>query len=80
MGNYIGPNDGEGITLYIDGEQVGSDIENYIASYSAGEGSIVVGRYYTDQDKNYASIMVDELIFFNHSLTLKEIKALATSA
>ena len=57
-----------------------SDMENYVASFSAGEGSIVVGRYYTDQDKNYASVMVDELIFFNHSLTLEEIKALATSA
>ena len=80
MGIYIGPNDGEGITLYMDGEEVASDMEKYIASYSAGEGSIVVGRYYTDQDRNYASVMVDELIFFNHSLTLEKIKALATSA
>ena len=47
--------------------------------YSAGNGRIVVGKYYTNDDKWFASVQVDDLIFFNQSLTLQEIGILATT-
>ena len=92
--NYIGPNDGAGIKMYINGAEVArdttkdthprpagteeeSDTTKYGGSYSAGDGRIVVGRYYTNQDRYYASVQVDELLFFNQTLTAAEIEALS---
>ena len=47
-------------------------------SRSPGDGRIVVGRFATDQDRHYATVMVDELLFFNQRLTPAEIVNLAT--
>ena len=44
-----------------------------------GDGKIVVGKWYTNLDLDYAAVQVDELIFFNHSLILGEINAVATA-
>ena len=74
--NYIGPNDGEEIRIYYDGKEVASDITKQEGPFSSGVGRIVVGRLHTDEDKSYASVQVDELIFFNSSLTLVEVKLL----
>ena len=78
MLNYIGPNDGEGIRIYVNGVQVASDNMKIAVAYQSGDGRIVVGRYYTDSNRLYTSVEVDELIFFNRSLTLEEIKYLST--
>ena len=72
--NYSGPNNG--IQMYMDGVEVGSDTTKAGGPYSAGDGRIVAGRYYTNQDRNYASVQVDELLFFNQTLTAAEIEAL----
>ena len=71
MLNYIGPEDGEGIRIYIDGQPAGSS-----SSYDplepmapSGDGRVIVGRYYTDDDSFYATVDVDELLFFNEALT-----------
>ena len=74
--NYIGPNNGEGYRIYMDGSEVGSDTAKTVWSGSTGDGRVVIGRYYTDQDKEYSSVHIDELIYFNNSLTDEEIEFL----
>ena len=74
--NYIGPNDGEGIRVYYNGTEVESDTTKTTRSYAPGDGRIVVGRSYTDSDKYYASMHIDELIFFNKALSTNDIKLL----
>ena len=77
--NYIGPNDGQGIRIYYDGQQVANDTSKHPISRPAGDGRIVVGRLLTNRnfDHDYASITIDELIFFNRFLILDEISSLA---
>ena len=74
--NYIGPNNGEGIRIFYDGQEVVSDTDMSEGSYSAVDGRIVVGRYYTSMDERYWSIQIDELIFFNQALQNNDIAAL----
>ena len=78
--NYIGPNDGQGIRMFIDGAEVSSDTTKSVGGYSAGDGRIVVGRFATDLDRDYASVMVDELIYFNAALTSTEVQLIYNSA
>ena len=73
MLNYIGPDDGQGIRVY-GMEVVGSTIRD--VSRSAGDGRIVVGRGRTDEDSFYASMQIDELIFFNKALSTNDINLL----
>ena len=61
-------------------QKVLSDTTKSPGSSPAGDGRIVVGRWFTDQDKWYTSIQIDELIFFNRFLSSDEIAALATTA
>ena len=74
--NYFNSSDGEGITVYFNGRKVASDTSKDVGSRSPGGGRIVVGRWYTDRDQDYASVQIDELIFFNNFLTLEEIMSL----
>ena len=78
--NYIGPNDGQGIRVYYDGTEVASSMTKVAASHSAGDSRIVVGRAYTDketdQKRDYVSMEIDELIFFNEALSTGDIKLL----
>ena len=76
MLNYIGPNSGEGIRIYYNGVQVAEDGTKSNASNPAGNGRIVIGRYYTGRDRNYASVQVDELVFFNQYLNVEEVRKL----
>ena len=78
--NYIGPNDGQGIRIYYDGAEVRSDTTKSAYSYSTGDGRIVVGREYNNQNNRYASVEVDELIYFNASLTSDEAQSIYNSA
>ena len=74
--NYIGPADGQGITIYTNGVLDGSDTEKYKYSWSPGDGRVVIGRKFTDSDTAYASVEVDELTFWNRALTPQEIQAI----
>ena len=79
--NYIGANDeDDGIVIFIDGEKVGSETDKILFSESlpTGDGRIVVGRKHTDGNWGYASVQVDELIFFNQSLTREKVPLLST--
>ena len=78
--NYIGPNNGQGIRIYYDGTEVASDSTTSGDSKLAGDGRIVVGRAYTNLDEDYASVQVDELIFFDAALTSAEVQSIFNSA
>ena len=78
--NYIGPNNGQGMRIYRDGVEEGSHTTRISESLSAGDGRIVVGRWYTDSDSYYSSIQVDELIFFNAALTDTDVQSIYNSA
>ena len=80
MLNYIGPDNGEGIKIYKDGIEVASDTTKVATPRSARDGRIVVGRYYTNYDGYYASVQVDELIYFNSVLTSAEVQSIYNSA
>ena len=79
--NYIGPNDesDEAVTMFFNGTEEDSDTTKDGLPYSPGDGRIVLGRLYTDSDNGYSSVQVDELTFFNRTLTLDEIAALANA-
>ena len=78
--NYIGSNNGEGIRMYVNGTEVASDKYKTARSRPAGDGRIVVGRYLIDTDEYYSSIEVDELIYFNASLTSDEVQSIYNPA
>ena len=65
--NYIGPNDGQGISIYLDGVLPGSDDTKSLDRDPQGEGRIVVGREFMHFDDKYASVTLDELLFFNQT-------------
>ena len=74
--NYIGPNDGDGIRIFYDGVEVASDSTRHPYSLPAGDGRIVVGRFHTGVNDNYGNGQIDELLFFNQALSVKDIKEL----
>ena len=78
--NYIGPNNGEGIRGYYNGQEVMSDTDKDGGSYPDGDGRIVVGKTYTDLDQLYPSMLINELIFFNKALSPNDIKLLYNAA
>ena len=83
MINYIGPNNGEGdeaSMIFFNGTEVASKTTKPAQSYATGDGRIVVGRSYTHRDERYASVEVDELIFFNAALTGSDVMSIYNSA
>ena len=74
MLNYIGPNNGEGIRLYYDGEQVTRDTTRRTLSRRiAATGRIVLGRFYINSNERYSSVTIDEPVIFNRSLKTTEV-------
>ena len=71
--NYIGPGNDEGFKVFQDGALVEAELG--MGSYYAtpGNGSLVLGKRYVDEDDNYAWIDLDELVFFNRKLTAPEV-------
>ena len=74
--NFLGPNDGEGIRIYENGKHVGNDTIISQSSRNESNGRIVIGRSYTELIFD-ASVQVDEMVFFNKSLTEAEITLLS---
>ena len=70
--NFVGPSDGEGIVVYYDGAQRAMNQYKQGNTYEAGSGEVVIGKY----NDIYSSLMMDELLFFNRKLSLKEIEIL----
>ena len=73
--NYIGPNDEQGIRGYYNGMEVVNGFTKD-ATRSPGDGRIVVGKIKTDENRDYPSMQIDELIFFNKALSTTDIKLL----
>ena len=77
--NYLGPDRGQGIRIYMNGTEIASDDSPststaYIST--RGDERVVIGKYYTDRDIYYGDIDVDELLFFNDKLTEEQILAI----
>ena len=79
MLNYIGPQDVGGIRMFYSGVEVANDTITEPRNSSSGDGRIVVGRYKTDDDNNYPSVQVDELMFFDSALSRHQIQKIYTS-
>ena len=69
--NFISPVGG--FKVYNNGMEGGSGAINLGGSYSIADGRIAIGRRLTGVDGNYASVEVDELLFFNAALSEEEI-------
>ena len=81
--NYIGPEDLQGIRLYQDGvhtEGANPSWNKYPDTYekaqSEEETGTVAGKLYNDGDDRRASGDLDELIFFNSTLSESQITSL----
>ena len=55
---------------------MGTDRTKWNNSFTSGDGRIVVGRSYTKRDRDYASVQVDELVFFNQYLDIERVRKL----
>ena len=71
--NYIGPNDGQGITIYHDGRLLENDTTKFNNTYSPTNGEIAIGRVNFGGQLFYGLVEVDELLFYNRVLTDAEI-------
>ena len=73
---YHGPNDGQGISIYHDGNLIKNDASKALRDREESRGTVVIGKLYTDTDQHYGSVMVDELTFWNKQLLPAEIQAI----
>ena len=73
--NFIGPDDG--IRIYHDGMEVGSDTNIRGNPKHNGDRRIVIGRYFAESAGTYSSIQVDELLFFNQMLIDPQVTMLS---
>ena len=74
MLNYIGPNNGQGIRFYFDGVQVANDTSKRSTTTFAGDGRVILGKQGINADARYVSVDVDELLFFNETLSDQSIQ------
>ena len=75
--NYIGPEDGQGIRIYLNGIETGSGMRLGSATYPVGNGRVIIGKYYTDMNGfRNLEFTIDELLFFNTKLSDEEIEEL----
>ena len=73
--NYAGPNEGDGVRIFFDGAEVARDTTiDVIPKRTSTSRTLIVGRYYYHWDTRYSAIQVDELMLFNHTLSMDEIK------
>ena len=62
-------NHGNSLTVYYNGEKVGSDLSKNLnpdVNRSSSSGSMVLGRLLTQVDGKYASVMADEVTLWNN--------------
>ena len=71
---YKGPNDDEGITVYHDGINKGSDTAKHSYSPANATGIVKIGRRFDEPGSaQYGPVYLDELLFFNRQLNQSEI-------
>ena len=77
MFNYIGTTNAEGVVIYHDGIHVGSSTQKMSYARNGRPGIVVIGRYFVQfLEQYFASVMMDELLFFNRYLTPQEVQIL----
>ena len=76
--NYIGPNDHQGINVYHNGGHIGNSTKNF-GQHGRSNGRIFIGKLAYEINDHYASVEVDELLFYNRALTEDEITMLSES-
>ena len=65
---------GDGFTLHENVVPVGT-LNHYNGAWNvAGPGTMVIGRRFVNEDGDYASVIVDELLLWNRKLTQPEIQ------
>ena len=75
--NFYGPSSEDWFDIYHNGVDMEVDVTlSSPNNFSAGQGVMVIGRYYAFTDRRYSSVIVDEMILFNRKLTLDEIQIL----
>ena len=75
--NYFGPNDGQGIRVYQDAELVAIAATLYTQHTSPGDGEIAIGKLHIETPGDYGSVVVDEMVFFEETLGIDEIRVLS---
>ena len=79
--NFTGPDEGQGISIYNNGNHVGIDNTKHITDneYGLNDRQIEVGRLagILSGNAHYPSVDVDKLSFFNRSFTDAEITSLS---
>ena len=74
--NYMGTSSENDVVIYHDRVAVGSSAQISLNTY-AGQGVVVLGKYYVQAlEQDFASVMFDELLFFNRRLTPAEVQIL----
>ena len=68
----------EKLILYQDGENIFQK-EFSVGTKSPGSGDLVIGRRYTNKDGFYVNTDIDELVFWNLTLSGEEIKSIYDS-
>ena len=74
--NFIGRNNGQGLQAFRDGTLHESQPGGSVGDESTGTGQVVVGRRHINSNRDYGHVEVDELIFFNQTLTTEEVEQL----
>ena len=73
---FHGPEEGQGITVYTNGTPAAAPSLRGTNHTRNSSGIVVIGRLRTDQGPNYATLMADELTFWNRQLSDEEVEAL----
>ena len=66
----------EALVIYHNGTEVSKKQGVDVAVLGQGAGVVVVGRYQSDLDTDYAGVEVDELLMFVASLNTDQIKVI----
>ena len=75
--NYIGEDKQLGMELYLNGIRQAHDNTSSPPTRTQGNGRIVIGRFLTEEDHSY-TMEIDELLFFNATLTSDQITTIYT--
>ena len=59
--NFIGQNNGQGFRVYHDGELATNVTRKYKLRNFPTDGRIAIGKYYTDANGRYSSVLLDDL-------------------
>ena len=73
---FHGPNNGQGLSVYLDGSLYRHDSSKMPRNFTRSSGTVIIGKCCTDRDEDYGSVTVDELTFWDRQLLAAEIQAI----